>query len=131
MKVYLSNAFSLQMIESYPAVPVFEEAKIEEIKKSDFISVIGHVDTAAVLSQTLGRTVEFNRESIRLEKGDILYVAQVIGGRLPEGCTILPESYSLKFIKVRVLYEDSLCLDKEGGVCDFITTCPCNCTRIS
>lgn len=129
--IYLANAFSLQMVSEFPAVPIIEEVDEKEVAKADFISAIGHPDTATVLSQTLGRTVDTNRVSIHLEAGEVLYVAQLCGGRLPEGATTLPEGFEFKFIKVRVLYKDSLCLDKEGGVCECITQCPCNCTRIS
>ena len=38
-----------------------------------------------------------------LKKGDTLYVAQLTGGRLPEGATELPEGFSFKFLKVELL----------------------------
>lgn len=128
--IYLSNAFSIQMLSSVPAVPIIEPIDIEEIRNAEFVSVIGHADTANVLSNILGKEVIPNRESIQLQKGDILYVAQLTGGRLPEGSTTLPEGFEIKFVKVRVLYEDSLCVDAKGGVCDFVTGCPCNCVHI-
>ncbi len=128
--IYFANAFSMQMLTSIPAVPIIEMANIEEISHADFISVIGHPDTANVLSNLLGKEVKCNRQSIQLQEGDILYVAQLTGGRLPEGCTILPEGYDFKFVKIRVLYENSLCVGEKGGVCDFITGCPCNCVHI-
>ena len=37
---------------------------------------------------------------ITLDKGDELFVAQLQGGRLPEGSTTLPEGFSFKFLKV-------------------------------
>lgn len=81
------------MLTSFPcSVSITETAK-EDIP-SDAISVVGHQQTAAILG------VAFNRVSVALEKGDILYVAQVVGGRLPEGATTLPEGYSMKFFKV-------------------------------
>ena len=60
----------------------------------DVVSAVGHPDTAAVLG------VPCNRMNVRLEKGDTLYVAQLTGGRLPEGCTTLPEGFSFTFVKV-------------------------------
>ena len=60
-------------------------------------SAVGHQDTANVLG------VPMNRVSIALKKGDTLYVAQLMGGRLPEGSTTLPDGYSFKFIKVTIL----------------------------
>ena len=59
-------------------------------------SAIGHPETANVLG------VEMNRINVHLNKGDIAYVAQLTGGRLPEGCTKLPEGFKFKFIKVTV-----------------------------
>ena len=66
-------------------------------------SVIGHADTAAVVSDLLGRECAFNRTSVKLERGDVLFVAQVVGGRLPEGATTLPEGMALTFVKVELV----------------------------
>lgn len=102
-KTYLGNAFSLQMLDVTVANTVnIVPASIGEIAGSDFMSVIGYADTAAVVSNILKRDVPTNRISVRLEKGDILYVAQVTGGRLPEGATTLPEGFSLTFLKVTI-----------------------------
>lgn len=60
-------------------------------------SAIGHQDTANVLG------VPMNRVNVKLYPGDTAYVAQLIGGRLPEGTTTLPEGFRFKFIKVTVL----------------------------
>jgi len=65
-------------------------------------SCIGHSDTAAVLSQFAGCEIKFNRENITLNSGDILLVAQLQGGRLPEGAKTLPEGS--KFLWKEVLY---------------------------
>lgn len=46
--------------------------------------------------------VAYNRVNLKLKPGDVLYVAQLVGGRLPEGTTTLPEGYSFKFLKVTV-----------------------------
>ena len=101
-KIYLSNSFSIQMLkeEKMESTNVgFRPVKPEEVP-ADAISCIGHLDTANVVSSILGRRVECNRASILLEEGDVLYVAQVTGGRLPEGATELPEGTTLKFFKV-------------------------------
>jgi hypothetical protein len=91
--MYLLNAFSLQMID-IPSEVSFEEVK--ELPQEGLISAIGHQDTAKVLG------VEMNRINVHLNPGDIAYVAQLIGGRLPEGSTTLPEGFSFKFIKVTI-----------------------------
>ncbi len=98
-KVYLGNAFSLQMISKTPCTVKVQEVDKGEIP-SDVYSVIGHPDTAQVLSNELGFEVKFNREAIKLEPGDVLYVAQLMGGRLPEGAKTLPEGFSFKFFKI-------------------------------
>lgn len=96
-KKYLSNAFSLQMLPEIKAgevvdVKVSETTEIEA--KDGTVSIIGHADTAAVLG------VPYNRVSVKLNHGDVLYVAQLQGGRLPEGSTTLPEGFAFKFLKV-------------------------------
>ena len=91
--VYLLNAFSLQMLEGDATVKFTEVPELPE----GLTSAIGHADTAKVLG------VEMNRVNVTLKKGDIAFVAQLQGGRLPEGSTTLPEGYSFKFIKVEVL----------------------------
>ena len=73
-----------------------------EVAEADYTSVIGHADTAAVVGNLLGKEVAFNRVSVSLQHGDILYVAQVVGGRLPEGSTTLPDGFSIKFVKVTI-----------------------------
>ena len=90
--MYLLNAFSLQMVD-VPCMVHFEE--VDELPDG-LISAIGHTDTAHVLG------VEPNRINVHLSKGDVAYVAQLQGGRLPEGSTTLPDGFSFKFIKVTV-----------------------------
>ena len=104
---YISNAFSIQMIANIimkgGVSVIFEEIfDLEEIKEAETMSAVGHPDTAAVISDLLGKEVPANRISISLEKGDVLYVAQLLGGRLPEGCKSLPEGFQIKFYKVTI-----------------------------
>ncbi len=100
-KTYLANAFSLQMLDlsSAKSVDIVPVAK-EEVAASGFESVVGHLDTANVLTALLGVEVQQQRASVRLESSDILYVAQVTGGRLPEGATTLPAGIELIFLRV-------------------------------
>lgn len=107
MAQYIANAFSLQMIgnlvkEGGVNISFVEVSDLCEIKEADAISAVGHPDTAAVISNLLGKEVPANRISISLQKGDVLYVAQIMGGRLPEGCKTLPENFELRFYKVEV-----------------------------
>lgn len=92
--IFLLNAFSLQMISEYPV-----EVRISEVDSlpSGLTSAIGHQDTANVLG------VPMNRINVSLAKGDVAYVAQLIGGRLPEGSTTLPEGFRFKYLKVEIV----------------------------
>lgn len=94
MTNYLLNAFSLQMLESFPTTVKFTEV---ESLPAGLESAVGHADTAAVLG------VPMNRISVKLHKGEVAYIAQLMGGRLPEGSTTLPEGFSFKFLKVEIL----------------------------
>ena len=99
---YLGNSFSLQMIENGDHAISVKEIKAEDVP-IDAKSVIGHTDTAAVVSGILGRNVCVNRESITLRPVvDTLYVAQLMGGRLPEGATTLPDGFKISFMKISV-----------------------------
>lgn len=95
---FLLNAFSLQMVldqlrKSKKVVLTLEmvEEFPEELK-----SAVGHADTAAVLG------VPMNRINVKLNAGDVAYIAQLTGGRLPEGSTTLPEGFSFDKVKVTV-----------------------------
>ena len=89
---FLLNDFSLQMID-VPASVKFEE--VESLPEG-LTSAIGHADTAAVLG------VPMNRINVKLNSGDVAFIAQLVGGRLPEGSTSLPEGFKFKFIKVTI-----------------------------
>ena len=79
---YLGNAFSLQMLMDGMATAFIAKIDKENIPV-DCISVIGHADLAEYLG------VPMNRATLKLGRKDTLYVAQFVGGRLPEGYTIL------------------------------------------
>lgn len=94
MTTYLFNAFSLQMLKTFPCEVKF--TKVESLPEG-LVSAVGHADTAAVLG------VPMNRISVKLSKGDTAYIAQLVGGRLPEGSTTLPEGFAFKFLKAEIL----------------------------
>lgn len=101
MKKFLANAFSIQMLTSFPANVNISRVNAEDIP-TDVVSCIGHADTANVLTGTVGFNVPCNRASVSVDTDTELYVAQVVGGRLPEGATTLPEGVTLKFFKVTI-----------------------------
>lgn len=102
----LGNAFSLQMLTGTTDVQV-KKVSVGEVKEilstKPFESIIGHSDTANVLTSSLGVIVGLNRSSIKLDVTDTLIVAQLEGGRLPEGATTLPDGYNFKFMLVRLI----------------------------
>ena len=117
--IYVGNAFSLQMVQNGAdfrvdgACPT--EVKIDLFKDLDqVVFCIGHADTARMAAKSLNQAKAANawrtftedemfiRQSVTLVAGDVLYVMQVTGGRLPEGCTELPEGVQLVWRKVTV-----------------------------
>lgn len=102
--LYLGNAFSLQMLDTNKATTVsIKPISIDDVKTAGFISVVGHPDTAVVLTDLLGKDVKCNRASIKLTPSDTLIVAQIVGGRLPAGTTKLPDGFKLQFLKVTII----------------------------
>ena len=129
MKNFICNSFSLQMlpdnfgtgIEGIGPHP-FDMLSVESISPEDIpedtVSAIGHADTAKVLSGVLGREIEANRINVSLDRDSVLYVAQLVGGRLPEGATTLPEGALFRFY--RITLADYFPADMDcGGVCSY------------
>lgn len=106
-QIYFANAFSLQMLdiskENMISIVPLTKGETKELLKEGFISAIGHPDTAQVLTSELGFEIELNRISLSLGKEDVLLVAQLTGGRLPEGSTTLPDGFAFKYLKVELL----------------------------
>lgn len=108
--VYLGSTFSLQMIPRENCKVCIEWITPHEANQilgtdDDYISCVGHQSTADVLSEMLNRHVVMNRTRQGITYGDILIVGQLISGRLPEGCTVLPKDAVFTFVKV-TLQED-------------------------
>lgn len=105
--IYLSNSFSLQMLaeSSIVAVEFIESAPVlaSGLMDGTVHNIVGHADTAAVLGGMVGMPgLQANRESVTLQPGDTLYVGQLVGGRLPEGATALPEGFKIQWMEVRI-----------------------------
>ena len=126
--IYVSNAFSLNMLPSgavSESVEIgfdrFQNAIADSSSNKSFSddegehtgtssrslkdgvkSVVGHADTATVLSTLLGVDIRFNRESVVLSPDDTLYIAQYSGARLPEGATELPEGSKFRWFTVKL-----------------------------
>ena len=79
----IANAFSLNMIEKFPAIIRIDEVSEDWVKSKDFEfqSYVGHPSTAEILSARLGKKIEFNRATLKLAPGDEILVAQLMGER--------------------------------------------------
>lgn len=100
MAKILGNAFSLQMLlNPYADITVSPISK-EHIPFTKCQSAIGHQDLADFLG------VPMNRVHTQLDEGDTLFVAQFMGGRLPEGTTMLDAEKMglLQFFQINVSY---------------------------
>ena len=119
--MYLSNAFSLNMIDINDFT-LIRARKIESTDvPQDAISAIGHPDTARVVSGILGREVPANRVNVSLSNDDVLFVAQYRGPRLPEGATVLPEGATLEFMEITIKPEGcNRCHCHKCGYCDIV-----------
>ena len=101
--IFLANSFSFQMITHFPCDTHTVEITKEKFDyyKQHAVSYVGHKDLANLLD------VDYNRESLKLRDGDILLVAQLMGGRLPEGATKLPHNVSIKYLCMQILKNES------------------------
>lgn len=108
--MYICNAFSLQMLGGQDADVEVRKMTLNEVKvwygTTPLLSAIGHADTAKVISNLLGINLEANRVNISLKDHDELLVAQLTGGRLPEGTTTLPEGFEVEFYRVCIRYRN-------------------------
>ena len=110
-KTFLGNAFSINMVEKFPAKAYFREISIEDVKNiisSGFISAVGHESTSIILTKILGIEIPMNRITITLNNGDNLIVAALNMPRLPENKILQEEELEkipIKFILVEVFYD--------------------------
>jgi hypothetical protein len=102
---FVLNAFSLNMVASFPATVTVEEVSTHEacVEAHGVSSGVGHPDTAAVFASILGTPVPMNRATVSLVSGDRVLVGQYSGPRLPEGATTLPEGATIKWLVVSVI----------------------------
>ncbi len=102
---YFANAFALSMFDVFGHCGI--TVNVRSVQSADLpeemISVVGHQNTAELLSGVLGRQVGFCRCTLQLSEYDTLYVAQYVGPRLPEGATSLPEGAGFQLYRVQQL----------------------------
>ena len=94
---YLSSAFSLGMAPSRAIItldPISREELVRYLKplieEGLCKSIIGHASSAQILSLIFGMRIPMNREEVKLEYGDSIYVMQIMA-RLGEGQVLLLE----------------------------------------
>ena len=101
--MFLLNAFSLNMLGGDADVTIRQVSeKAAASLAADCVSAVGHADTAAVFAHVLGVPVACNRATVSLGDGDVALVGQYSGPRLPEGCSVLPEGATIKWVVVGV-----------------------------
>jgi hypothetical protein len=108
----LINSFSANMLAEFPASVTITEIDAglalvylltsAEDGEADINSAVGHADTASVLSEVLGIPVPCERKTVTLRPGDTAIIGQYSGPRLPEGCRILPEGATIKWLLVQI-----------------------------
>ena len=95
MAIYISNAFSLNMLGQWmpqqgltlTVRPMSLDEVREVLKSTSFTSAVGHASTAEIISLLVGIEVPANRATISLSPEDKLIVFQ-IQVRLPEGVVL-------------------------------------------
>jgi len=104
--IYISNAFSLSMIQPPCSIKV-EEINLQQVKSllvEPFLSAVGHQSTAEILSKLTGTSIPVNRVNLSLIKSDQLIVFQLLT-RLEEGRILTEqelEQLPYKFLLVTV-----------------------------
>lgn len=100
------NAFSANMLPTFPATAKFAEISLVEARAlllaEGVDSAVGHSDTAAVFSTVLGVQVAFVRKNVSLKATDRAVLGQYIGPRLAEGATALPEGATIKWLLLEI-----------------------------
>jgi hypothetical protein len=96
LTIYLLNAPVIPInYDQYTEVTVkIKKVTIDEVrgllKNNPFVSAVGHIGTAQLLSEILEIQVPVNRITVQLEKGDV-FIAFVLKKRLPEGVVLTKE----------------------------------------
>lgn len=98
------NAFSFNMVETFPVTVDAEEISIDRVRhileEEGVESAVGHPDTAGLFSQVIGIEIPMARVSLKLSHGDTVIVGQYSGPRMEEGCTTLFQDASIKWLLI-------------------------------
>lgn len=114
---YVANAISIGMLDtleeleygSYDPLSVklevsrlSPEGARDWVRREDWVSIVGHDDTAVLLSELLGVPIIKNRVSTSLKVKDCILVCQYNGERLAEGAKTLPPNATIRYFLVTV-----------------------------
>jgi len=114
---YVANAISLGMLDtleeleygSYDPLSVklevsrlSPEGARDWVRRESWTSIVGHDDTATLLSELLGVPIIKNRVSTSIKVGDCILVCQYNGERLPERVKTLPPNAAIRYFLVSV-----------------------------
>jgi len=97
---YITNAFSVNMLsDRAPTWAHIEPVSLDQARElsTSAESAVGHFDTAMVFTSLLGRPVEHNRVTLKVDIDDAILLGQHYGPRLPEGATRLPPGAQVKW----------------------------------
>jgi len=107
--LYISNAFSIGMIQDKEVTLKVTEVSTETVKSllqaKSWTSAVGHQGTSDILTNLLNIEVPMNRIALKLQKGDMLIVFQLLV-RLEEGKVLTKEEIEqlpFKFFTVEVI----------------------------
>lgn len=102
---YISNVFSFNMLLNknvQKGTVNFEVIDPKDIPE-DAVSIIHYAPAARVISNELGREIVNEKgKRFTLNSGDVLYLAKIDGGNLTSNDTVLPEGYTITYIKVTI-----------------------------
>jgi hypothetical protein len=118
MSRYVANAISLGMLDSIDREMAYgsydpmsiklevsrlsPEGARDWVRRESWTSIVGHDDTATLLSELLGVPITKNRISTSLAVGDCILVCQYNGERLTEGAKTLPPNAIIRYFLVSV-----------------------------
>ena len=116
-KVYLTNAFSINMLSNFPAELTVVKINKEEfcseledgLKYEEFVNAIGHDSTVNLVNKLCGTNLQKNRMEIKMVEGDKALIIQPMQ-RLEEGKILSDEEITKmlnegKIAFYKVIYE--------------------------
>jgi len=107
-KMYLVNAFSLNMINEFPIGISVNKIDIQWFcfgLKADpqVVNAIGHDSTVYLINKLCGTNFQKNRVEIKMSQGDIALVIMV-SERLPEGKVLSDTEIEEMFVKGKISF---------------------------